>query len=227
MISNTKLVRNLGVVLLSGVLSVLFLSGTIKAQQEVLRLMATSAANVTPANESVTISILRWSTDEERDAVSAAAPPPSGAAAAPAAPAAPAPAAPRGGGGGRGGRGEGAAPPDPRVVFSETLQKMPTVGYIWVADSSLGYLIKYARRISTPGGERIILATNRDFELKPAGTSTPAVNPFTLIELRLDSNGTGQGKTSFASTVAIDTAAGTLALADYNAGATVLTNIRR
>ena len=156
----------------------------------------------------LTIELLRWSTDAERAPLHAALlmPPP-------APPASAAPVAGRG-------RGRGAAtPPSPEARLTATVKAAPTCGFIW-GDGATGYSIKYAwRSSSTDGAERIVLVTDRRL-----GAHTPpwtqasgaAGEPdFTVIEMRLDSKGTGEGKTSLTTRVVVDTTANTLALDGY------------
>ena len=49
---------------------------------------------------------------------------------------------------------------------------------------------------------------------------------FTLIELRLNKQGRGEGKMSLAAKVAVDAAAKTLALDNYAVAPVLLTNVR-
>jgi hypothetical protein len=175
----------------------------------VLSLRATIAGAATPG--ALTITLSRWSTDTERapllKALSAPAP-------------APAPAASAASGGRAGGRGRGAPPPPPPSPFarlSAAIKAAPTLGYIWT-DGVTGYSIKYAwRSPATEDNERIVLVTERrlnshapDWAAGPA----PADADFTVIEMHLDAHGAGEGKTSLTTSVAIDTAANTLALDD-------------
>jgi len=164
----------------------------------------------------LTITLSRWSTDAERapllKALSAPAP-------------APAPAAPVG----RGGRGRGAPPPpSPFARLSAAIKAAPTLGYIWT-DGVTGYSIKYAWRSPAPEEkdekERIVLATERRLNSHaPDWAPAPAAADadFTVIEMHLDAHGAGEGKTSLTTSVAIDTAANTLALDDYVAAPALL-----
>lgn len=210
---------------------------------------AATSALVTQPGSPVNIRVLRWSTDEERRPVVAAlnpAPPvaasesgsrtetgrgtaglPAGAAGNPAA------AAGRGGrGGGRGGRGTPNAPLTPTAALTAAIGRAPTLGYIWTNDVT-GYAIKYAHRLPLPdGGERIILATNRRLGAHVQGWTPVAAEAltdyeFTLIELRLDSRGLGEGKTSLTTKVVIDDSARTVALENYAAAPPVLQNVKR
>lgn len=162
---------------------------------------------------SLTITLSRWSTDAERaplfKALSAPAPAPP-----------PPPAAPPAGR--AGGRGRGAPPPpppSPLARLSAAIKAAPTLGYIWTGGVT-GYSIKYAWRSSaTDGKERIVLVTDRRLnshapDWTPASASAGDAD-FTLIEMRLDDHGAGEGKTSLTTSVAIDTAANTLALDGY------------
>ena len=169
---------------------------------------------------SLTITLSRWSTDAERaplfKALSAPAPAPP-----------PPPAAPPAGR--AGGRGRGAPPPpppSPLARLSAAIKAAPTLGYIWTGGVT-GYSIKYAWRSSaTDGKERIVLVTNRRLNSHaPDWTSASASAgdaDFTLIEMRLDDHGAGEGKTSLTTSVAIDTAANTLALDGYAAAPALL-----
>lgn len=61
----------------------------------------------------------------------------------------------------------------------------------------------------------------------PAGTPDEALRPFTVIELRLDANGDGAGTLSPAADVAFDAANHTVALVDYDAAPTLLAEAKR
>jgi len=141
----------------------------------------------------------------------------------------------RGGrGGGRGGRGDGepGKPPDPISTLTTALGKAPTVGYFWT-NEVVGYSIKYAYRTPLPqGGERIILATDRRLGAgtagwKPVATGTPTDYEFTLIEVRIDSKGVGEGKASLTSKVIFDSDAKTLALDNYSGTPVILQGVKR
>ena len=198
--------------------------------------LTATSANVNDAGRAVKINILRWSTDEERNALITAMNPPPPAAPAAAAPAGRGGRGGRGGAGGRGGRGGAdapAAPPKPLAAFTAAIDKAPTVGYIWTADSNIGYAIRYAYRAPLPqGGDRIILATNRrlgttDASWKPAAPATATDYDFTVIELRLDPKGLGEGKASITAKPVVDAEAKTIALENYEASPAVLKNVKR
>ncbi len=93
--------------------------------------------------------------------------------------------------------------------------------------------IHYAYRTSMPdGGQRIILAANRrlgdaDTSWKPAPPATATDYDFTVIELRLDAKGLGEGKASISTKVVADAEAKTIALDNYAATPVVLKNVKR
>jgi hypothetical protein len=140
----------------------------------------------------------------------------------------------RGGRGGRGGRGDGepSKPPDPIATMTRALGRAPTVGYLWT-NETVGYSIKYAYHMPLPnGGERIILATDRRLGAgtigwKLAATGTPTDYEFTLIEIRMDSKGAGEGKASLTSKVVFDAEAKTPALDNYAAAPAILQGVKR
>jgi hypothetical protein len=135
--------------------------------------------------------------------------------------------------GGRGGRGGDAAPPtDPIAVLTAALSKAPTVGYLWT-NEVVGYSIKYAARFPSPdGAERIILLTDRRLGggtvgWRFVGSGTPTDYEFTLIELRLDAKGAGDGRASLTTRIVLDKEAGTLALENYAATPAIFQNVKR
>src|SRR5262249_19301373 len=141
----------------------------------------------------------------------------------------------RGGrGGGRGGRGGGdaAKPPDPVAAVTAPPREAPNLRY-FLANESVGYSIKYAYRTPLPnGGERIILATDRRLGGGTAGwktnaTGTPTDYDFTLIEVRIDPKGVGEGKASLTSKVIFDGEAKTVALENYSSTPVILQGVKK
>ncbi len=201
-----------------------------QAQAPVAEMTFTAtSANVNDAGRGVRINVFRWSSDDDRNAFVAAMNPPAQGA------------GERGRGGtGRGagarGRGRGdvpAAPPNPMAGLIAALEKAPTIGYLWLNDSNIGYSIRYAYRTTMPDrSERIILASNR--RLGDTGTSWKPLAPvtstdydFTVIELRLDPKGVGEGKASINTKVVVDPDARMVALDNYAAAPAVLKNVKR
>jgi hypothetical protein len=73
--------------------------------------------------------------------------------------------------------------------------------------------------------QRIVLVTERRLNSHaPDWAPAPAAADadFTVIEMHLDAHGAGEAKTSLTTSVAIDTAANTLALDDYVAAPALL-----
>jgi hypothetical protein len=189
-----------------------------------------TSANVSGAPDNLRIEILRWSTDAERDKLMDAW---SGKTAV---------AAGRGGGGRAGGRGAGragrgggeaaAAPkPTPEAMLATALKAAPTVGYIWSREVA-GYAIRYAGKISNPdGSERVVLITHRRLGevndlWKPSG-GDPLPYDFSVIELHLNPQGTGEGKTSLTGKVVPDAALKLVALENYDALPVVFSHLQR
>jgi hypothetical protein len=242
--------RRMGALIVSGLCAAVLpaSTGAQHAPAGEATLTATSA-NVSDVGSPVQIHILRWSTDEERAPVVAALNP-RPAVAVPAAPEGGLPAGTeanpsaaagaRGGRGaaGRGGRGRGArgggdaATLTPTAVMAAAIGKAPTLGYIWTNDIT-GYAIKYAWHVSLPdGGERIILGTDRRLGAytaawKPVSATTVTDYEFTLIEIRLNSKGSGEGKASLTTKVMLDQEARTIALDDYGATPAIFQNVKR
>ena len=222
---------------------------------DALNFTATSA-NVNQPGSPVKIHLIRWSTDEERSPVVAALnPAAAGAATAQGAPAGAGPGRAGRGRAGRGGRGgaarggRGDAPPNPIAALTAAIGRAPTLGYIWTNDVT-GYSIKYAYHASLPdGSERIILATDRrlgaysqawkplgaEVSAKAAAPVGAAASPkaaftdyeFTLVEIRLDASGMGEGKTSLTTSVVADNAAKTVALDNYAATPATLQKVEK
>jgi hypothetical protein len=131
-----------------------------------------------------------------------------------------------------GGRGRGdAAASTPEASLSAALKRAPTLGALWTSET-VGYSIKYAYRIPQPdGGERIVLATDRRIGAwsnlwKPVQTGSGPDYPFSIIELRMNSKGEGEGKGVIGGQIAVDTAK-TIALGDYPALPVILKGVKR
>jgi len=139
-----------------------------------------------------------------------------------------------GGGGGRGGRGGGGGNTPavtPASSLQTALQNAPVAGFIWTSDVT-GYAIHYAYKLPMPnGGQRIILASDRRLGVsngswKPMGAATPTDYEFTVLELRLNPKGEGEGKASLTGKVTVDPASRTIALEAYDALPVVFKGIK-
>jgi len=114
----------------------------------------------------------------------------------------------------------------------EALQSASSVGYVWATTSSLGYPVKSARRVTTPdGGARILLALDRPLGSwdRPAwkALTNPTDYPFTVIELRVNKAGIGEGKVSLTGKVAIDDGAKAIALESYATDPVTVKGVKR
>jgi hypothetical protein len=153
-----------------------------------------TTANVNGPGEPVTIELLKYSTDSDRDKLAS--------------------------------------------VFAwygekEVPGAMPTVGYLWTS-ASAGYSIRYAYRITgTDGGQRIILMTDRKLGAwtpeawKPTTAGTPDESSFSVIELRLNRAGQGEGKTSLTTKITFDPSTKSIALENYAAQPVILKGVAR
>src|SRR5215475_6108064 len=136
-------------------------------------------------------------------------------------------------GGARGASEE--APQTPVASLASTIKKAPTLGILWTSEN-VGYSIKYAYRIPQPdGGERIILATDRRIGAwsnlwKPASAATAVTQqdyPFSVIELRVNSKGEGEGRGPLGGRVAVDDEAKTIGVDNYSVLPTVFKALKR
>jgi hypothetical protein len=219
---------------------ILALAASPLAQSHEITFTAVSA-NVKEPGSPVRIRLNRWSTDEERSPVLAALTPADPGAGGANATNSPGRGAAGRGRGGRGrGRGQTAAPQSPIAALAAAIGRAPTVGYLWTTDVT-GYSIKYAYHAAWPGGgERIVLATDRRLGAfspgwTPAQSADASAKPaaeamdydFTLVEIRLDGKGSGEGKTSLTAKVVADSDAHTLALDNYAATPAILEHVTR
>jgi hypothetical protein len=106
------------------------------------------------------------------------------------------------------------------------LQDEPPVGTIR-APGSLAYDLRYARELpGADGGRRIILATDRPIGFAEARNSSRTLDyPFTLIEMRLDKEGKGEGKLNIAAKLTLND--NVLVIEDYATQPVMLTEVRK
>ena len=109
----------------------------------------------------------------------------------------------------------------------KALQDLPRVGTI-KTPNSLAYSLQYAQRIpAEDGGERIVLVTDRDISFWEAVNQTRTLEyPFTVIELRLDSRGRGEGKMTVATKLSVDRD-GQIVLENYSSQPVRLGSVKR
>jgi hypothetical protein len=95
-----------------------------------------------------------------------------------------------------------------------------------------GYAIRYAYKLPLPNGaQRIILATDRRLGAatatwKPMGALKPTDYEFTVMELRLNPKGDGEGRASLTGKVIVDAASKSIALEGYDTLPVVLKAVK-
>ena len=108
------------------------------------------------------------------------------------------------------------------------LQDMRSVGSIRTPNS-LAYDLRFAHRLpDDEGGERIILATDRYMSFwEAANRPRSADYPFTLIELRINRHGEGEGKMSIATRIIADKKNNAIVLENYGTQPVMLNLVKR
>jgi len=110
----------------------------------------------------------------------------------------------------------------------DALQDMPVMGHFG-APGSLSWDIHFARKMALPdGGERVVLITDRRIGFWEAANQPRSIDyPFTVIEMRLNRDGEGEGKMSIATKVIYDKKDNMLSLENFQTSPVLLNNIRR
>jgi len=109
----------------------------------------------------------------------------------------------------------------------DTLQHLSRKGYIKTPDS-LGWDIHYAHRVpGEDGGERVVLATDRRIGFWEAANQPRSIDyPFTIVELRMNHDGEGEGKISVATKIVADKEHNTITLEDYDLQPVMLKSVK-
>jgi len=109
----------------------------------------------------------------------------------------------------------------------DALQDQTPVGIIKLPNR-LGYDLRFARQIPLEdGGRRIVILTDRpmpEWEVREQGRSVDY--PFTLIEIHLKKDGTGEGKLSVATMITLNKKDNTVQLENWESEPVRLTNVR-
>jgi hypothetical protein len=115
------------------------------------------------------------------------------------------------------------------------LQKAPVKGRFRVPGQrqpdphhlALGLDIRYARQTPLPeGGRRIVLAMDRYIGMREARNQPRSIDyPFTLIEIRVDKDGKGEGKMSVATKINFDKKKNVIELENYASEPVRLNNV--
>ena len=116
------------------------------------------------------------------------------------------------------------------------LQRMPSHGRFripgWMGPDphqlALGNDLRYAWQTSTPeGGRRIVIATDRYIGFQEARAQPRTTDyPFTLFEIRVDKNGSGEGRMAVATKISFDKKKNTVELENYSSEPVRLNNIK-
>jgi hypothetical protein len=110
----------------------------------------------------------------------------------------------------------------------DVLQSMPRVGY-FRSPTSIGWDLHFARKLPEPeGGERVVIATDRRIGFWEAANRPRSIDyPFTVIELRLNRDGEGEGKISVATKIIPDKENNIITLENYDIQPVMLTTVKR
>jgi hypothetical protein len=110
----------------------------------------------------------------------------------------------------------------------DAVQDMPAVGHFG-APGNLSWDIHFARRVPLPdGGERVVLITDRRIGFWEAANQPRSIDyPFTMIELRLNSDGEGEGKLSVATKITSDPEHNIVTLENWDTTPVRLTTVKR
>lgn len=107
------------------------------------------------------------------------------------------------------------------------LQKTKRVGYIRLPNT-LGYDLHFARKHpGKDGGEQIIIMTDRRIGFWEARDQPRTIDyPFTLMDIRVNTKGEGEGKLSVATKITYNKETNTVELENYASEPVRLQNVR-
>ena len=110
----------------------------------------------------------------------------------------------------------------------DTLQDLPRVGYFRTPDS-IGWDIHFAQKTTgEDGGERVTLITDRRIGFWEASRRPRTIDyPFTVIEMRINGDGEGEGKMSIATKIIADKQSNTIVLENWDLQPVMLNNVKR
>lgn len=107
------------------------------------------------------------------------------------------------------------------------LQDIPRVGTMKTPDT-LSYDLHYARQTREGDQDHVVLVTDRPIAIWEQANMTRTVDyPFTVIEMRLDPSGLGEGKITVATKILANPKTGQIILENYGSQPVRLTNVRR
>ena len=108
------------------------------------------------------------------------------------------------------------------------LQKIrPRVGFIRTPNS-IGYDLQYAWRfVNSDGSSRLVIATDRRINFWEARNQPRSIDyPFTIIEMRLDTKGEGEGRLAAGTKISKSRDGKTIELENYGISPIALNNIK-
>jgi hypothetical protein len=110
----------------------------------------------------------------------------------------------------------------------DVLQDIPKVGFIRET-SSIGWDLHFARHTPLPdGGERVVVATDRPVSGWEAANQPRTIDyPFTVIEMRLNADGRGEGKMTYATKIVVDKKTNNIVLENWGTSPVLLQGVRR
>lgn len=108
----------------------------------------------------------------------------------------------------------------------KVLTKMPSVGYIRVPQT-MAWTLHYAYQWPQPdGGRTVVIATDRRVGYREARSSYRTMDyPFELIQMKLDPQGKGEGKMSYATKISLSKDGTHVELENYDTAPILLKNI--
>jgi hypothetical protein len=109
----------------------------------------------------------------------------------------------------------------------DALQDTKRVGFMRLPNS-IGYDLRAARLDPLEdGGQRVLILTDRRIGFREAASQPRTVDyPFTLIEIRLNKDGEGEGRMSVATKITFNEKKNTLELENYSSEPVRLQNVR-
>jgi hypothetical protein len=110
----------------------------------------------------------------------------------------------------------------------DLLRSLPSVGHISTSTST-GSSLRFAQsRQTEDGGRQIIIATERpmSFSNQQKRGRRAADYPFSVVDIRFDSSGSGVGKLAYASKLAHNRKTGTIEIENYASEPVRLTDVR-
>lgn len=109
----------------------------------------------------------------------------------------------------------------------EAFQKAPSIGKVGPT-GRLGFDIRYAYEMpGEDGGRQIVLASDRRMSFLEVANRPRTVDyPFTVVQLKLDQAGQGEGKASFLTRIEVDKKNNTLVLENFASRPVDLMSVR-